>query len=152
MQLIQPLESHLLEMMNWFLTEKELMDWSGPNFRYPFNKSSFIEDIKLDTLNSFSLVSKKSELLAFGQYYQRLNRCHLGRLVVNPEYRGQGIAFELMRRICEVGLKELKVEECSLFVLSHNESAIKAYTKFGFRLDNYPDEISIKNCLYMVKG
>ena len=152
MQLIQPLESHLLEMMNWFLTEKELMDWSGPNFRYPFNKSSFIEDIKLDTLNSFSLVSKKSELLAFGQYYQRLNRCHLGRLVVNPEYRGQGIAFELMRRICEVGLKELKVEECSLFVLSHNESAIKAYTKFGFRLDNYPDEIPIKNCLYMVKG
>lgn len=151
MQLIQPLENHLLEIMSWFSSEKELTDWSGPNFRYPYDISSFVEDLKLNTLSSFSLVSDEFEFLAFGQYYERLGKCHLGRLIVNPKFRGKGIASELMFNICELGLKDLKVKECSLFVLAHNKYAIQAYEKFGFSFVNYPDEISLENCLYMVK-
>jgi len=151
MQLIQPLNSHLLEMMSWFSNEKSLTDWSGPNFRYPFDLNSFAEDLKLNTLNSFSLISNQNEFVAFGQYYQRLGRCHLGRLIVNPKFRGKGIASELMSGLCELGLKNLQLKECSLFVLSHNEQAIKAYEKFGFSFTDYPEEIPLENCLYMVK-
>ncbi|WNC68644.1 GNAT family N-acetyltransferase [Thalassotalea nanhaiensis] len=151
MQLTQPLKSHLLEMMSWFSNEKELTDWSGPNFRYPFDELSFIEDLKLNTLSSFALMSEKADFLAFGQFYQRLGKCHLSRLIVNPDYRGKGIAAQLIRHLCEIGLKELEVKECSLFVLSHNVQAIKAYEKFGFSFDNYPEEISLENCVYMVK-
>lgn len=152
MQLIQPLENHLIEMMSWFSHEQELTDWSGPNFRYPFNLLTFVEDLKLSTLSSFVLVSNESALLAFGQYYQRLNKCHLGRLIVNPKLRGQGIASELIHRLYKLGIKELKVKESSLFVLAHNENAIKAYKKFGFVLANYPEKIPLENCLYMVKS
>jgi len=151
MQLIQPQENHLLEMMSWFSSEQELTNWSGPNFRYPYDISSFAEDLKLDSLSSFVYVSNKSEFLAFGQYYQRLGKCHLGRLIVNPVCRGKGIASKLMSQICELGLKELKVKKCSLFVLANNSNAIKAYEKFGFSFTNYPDEILLDNCLYMVK-
>lgn len=70
--------------MSWFSTEEELSIWSGPGFRYPFDLSSFKEDLKLDSLKSFSFVSHERKLLAFGQYYPRLGKCHLGRLVVNP--------------------------------------------------------------------
>lgn len=152
MQLIQPLESHLLEMMSWFSNEQELADWSGPNFRYPFNLSSFVEDLKLNTLSSFALVSDETEFLAFGQYYQRLGKCHLGRLVVNPKFRGKGIVSKLMHHLCELGLKELNVNECSLFVLAHNDNAIKAYEKFGFSFTQYPEKMPLENCLYMVKS
>jgi ribosomal protein S18 acetylase RimI-like enzyme len=100
MQLTQPLESHLLEMMTWFSNEAELNNWSGPNFRYPYDLSSFTEDLKLNELNSFSLVSDDGEFLAFGQYYQRLGKCHLGRLIVSPNCRGKEIVLELVRRIC----------------------------------------------------
>ncbi|WP_281560411.1 GNAT family N-acetyltransferase [Thalassomonas sp. RHCl1] len=151
MQLIKPQESHLLEMMAWFSSEDELNEWSGPNFRYPYDLSSFSEDLKLDSLNSFSLVSDNNEFCAFGQYYLRLGRCHLGRLIVNPKFRGKGIASQLMRSICDLGLLQLKVKECSLFVLSHNEKAIKAYEKFGFSFAEYPEEITLENCLYMIK-
>lgn len=151
MQLIKPLNNHLLEMMSWFSSEHELIDWSGPNFRYPFNLPSFVEDLKLSTLSSYALVSNESEFLAFGQYYQRLGKCHLGRLIVNPKFRGKGIASKLMYNICELGLKELEVKECSLFVLVHNEKAIKAYEKFGFSFANYPDKMPLDNCLYMIK-
>jgi ribosomal protein S18 acetylase RimI-like enzyme len=152
MQLVKPIESHLIEMMTWFSNEQDLMDWSGPNFRYPFDLSSFVVDLKLSTLSSFTLISHKSEFLAFGQYYQRLDRCHLGRLIVNPNFRGKGIASELIQQICKLGLNDLGIKECSLFVLEHNVSAIKAYEKFGFAFVNYPEEIPLENCLYMVKS
>jgi ribosomal protein S18 acetylase RimI-like enzyme len=152
MQLIEPIESHLIEMMSWFSNKQDLENWSGPNFRYPFNLSSFTFDLKLNTLNSFALVSNESEFLAFGQYYLRLGKCHLGRLIVNPKCRGKGIALELMRQICVLGINELEVEECSLFVLTHNESAIKAYEKFGFTFSHYPEKIPLDNCLYMIKS
>jgi len=151
MHLIEPQENHLIELMSWFNNAQELENWSGPNFRYPYNLSSFIDDLKLSTLNSFVLVSKQSEFLAFGQYYQRLGRCHLGRLIVNPKCRGKGLALELMRHLCELGLNDLELNECSLFVLTHNKSAIKAYEKFGFSFTDYPEEMPLANCLYMVK-
>jgi ribosomal protein S18 acetylase RimI-like enzyme len=140
MQLLQPTEDHLIEMMSWFSSEKDLIDWSGPNFRYLFNLSSFV------------LVVNESEFLAFGQYYLRLGKCHLGRLIVNPNFRGTGIASELIRKICKLGRNELAVTECSLFVLEHNDNAIKAYKKFGFSFVNYPDKMPLENCLYMVKS
>ncbi len=152
MKLITPLDDHLTEMMSWFSNEQELTDWSGPNFRYPYSLASFTEDLKLNTLNSFALVSNKSEFIAFGQYYQRLGRCHLGRLIVNPKFRGKDIASELMLNLCKFGIKALQVDECSLFVLAYNSNAIKAYEKFGFQFAKYPDEIPMENCLYMVKS
>ncbi|MFT7560054.1 MAG: hypothetical protein ACI93R_001969 [Flavobacteriales bacterium] len=78
MELIEPRESHLIAMMSWFSSENELKDWSGPNFRCPLEISSFVEDLKIDTLRSFVLESKESEFLAFGQYYKRWDKCHLG--------------------------------------------------------------------------
>jgi len=151
MQLIKPIESHLIEMMSWVSNAQDLKSWSGPNFRFPFNLASFSEDLKLNTLSSFVLVSNDNEFLAFGQYYLRLDKCHIGRLIVNPKYRGKGIVLELMRYLCNLGMNQLSVKECSLFVLTHNHSAIKSYKKFGFTFANYPEKMPLDNCLYMIK-
>jgi ribosomal protein S18 acetylase RimI-like enzyme len=151
MRLTQPSDANFIELMSWFSTEEELSIWSGPGFRYPFDLSSFKRDLKLDSLNSFSLVSVEGNLLAFGQYYLRLDKCHLGRLIVNPNFRGQGIAAHLIQKLGVLGKTELKTDSCSLFVLGHNKSAIQAYTKLGFSMADYPDEIPLEDCLYMVK-
>ena len=151
MRLTQPSDANFIELMSWFPTEEELSIWSGPGFRYPFDLSSFKKDLKLDTLKSFSLVSEEGDLLAFGQYYLRLERCHLGRLVVNPNIRGQGVSSHLIQKLSTLGKSDLKTDSCSLFVLGHNKSAIQAYTKLGFSMADYPDEIPLENCFYMVK-
>lgn len=151
MRLTQTSDENFIELMSWFSNEDELNLWSGPNFRYPFDLRSFKADLKLDTLKSFSLISNEGEFLAFGQYYLRLGMCHLGRLVVNPNLRGKGIASHLIKQLSILGRSDLRAKSCSLFVLGHNESAIQAYTKLGFSIADYPEEIPLKNCLYMVK-
>jgi len=151
MKLATPTDLQLVELMSWFTSEKELTVWSGPNFSYPFDLKSFKRDLKLNTLASFSMVSNEGDLLAFGQYYLRLGKCHLGRLVVNPRFRGKGIIASLISQLSVLGKSDLNTQSCSLFVLAHNKNAIKAYTKLGFCITDYPEKIALANCLYMVQ-
>lgn len=151
MKLVAPSSDLLKEMATWFQSESDLRAWSGPHFRYPFSSHSFVEDLRLDSLSSFCLVSQDANLLAFGQCYNRLDRCHLGRLVVSPMHRGEGIVDKLIDQLSAYGLKKFDLDTVSLFVLTHNESAIKAYTKYGFRVAEYPEENPLEDCLYMVK-
>jgi ribosomal protein S18 acetylase RimI-like enzyme len=150
MKLVKANDTHLAELMGWFEDEAQLVMWSGPGFRYPYDLVTFKQDLKLTSLPSFSLLSPQGALLAFGQYYLRENRCHLGRLVVNPAHRGQGIAATLIANLAASGKKELKVNSCSLFVFSDNISAISAYQKLGFVKNQYPTDMPLAGCIYMV--
>ena len=151
MRLTQTTDDHCIELMSWFSSEEELGVWSGPGFGYPFDLISFRRDIKLDSLKSFSLISSEQGLLAFGQYYLRFGRCHLGRLVVNPCLRGQGIVAHLIAQLSALGNADLDTDSCSLFVVSDNKSAIRAYLKLDFTRADYPGELPMGNCFYMVK-
>ena len=144
-------DENLNELMSWFTNEVQLQQWSGPNFEYPYTFDSFKRDLRLESLSSFVLLNEANEFVAFGQYYLRVNRCHLGRLIVKPSWRGKGIIAQLISALTVSGKKELGVKVCSLFVLANNKSAIQAYQKFGFSLSQYPEEMFLDNCLYMIK-
>ncbi|WP_259365807.1 GNAT family N-acetyltransferase [Colwellia sp. MB02u-6] len=106
--------------------------------------------MKLESLPSFALLSAQAELLGFGQYYLRLGKCHLCRLVINPIFRGQGIAAHLIQQLSVRGKADLNANSSSLFVVQNNGSAIKTYEKSGFTVACYPEKITVKDCLYMV--
>ncbi|MCL1048290.1 GNAT family N-acetyltransferase [Shewanella abyssi] len=150
-QLTCPKEQHLEEMLTWFHDKQAVFDWAGPNFRYPYSLTSFSEDLSLSKLASFALVSDAQQLIGFGQYYRRLDRCHLARIVISPKWRGKGLAKMLIEQLNAKGLKTLNVKQSSLFVLSHNHQAIYTYQKLGFVKSDYPEAIARKDCLYMIK-
>lgn len=152
MRLTQPTDDHCIELMSWFSSEAELGVWFGPGVRYPFGLISFQHDIKLDSLKSFSLISSAQDLLAFGQYCLRFGRCRLVRLVVNPCLRGQGIVANLVAELSALGNADLNTNACSLCVVSDNQSAIRGYLKIGFTRADYPGELPMENCLYMVNA
>jgi ribosomal protein S18 acetylase RimI-like enzyme len=95
-------------------------------------------------------MSADHKLLGFGQYYVRLNHCHLCRLIVAPSQRGRGLARILIEEIARAGRRASKLKSSSLFVYKDNLAAIKAYEKFGFRVADYPSDDVIENCFYMV--
>jgi len=152
MKLINANDSHIKEMMTWFRNEQSLSLWSGPNFSFPFTFDSFKRDLKIEDLSSFTLVDDKENFIAFGQYYLRLGKCHLGRLVVNPKARGQGIGRYLIDCLSQRGCEALNVSKISLFVLEHNKSALNLYLNYGFTENDYPEPLPLKNCLYLIKS
>lgn len=144
-------EAWLPELMSWFEDPHACRVWGGPGFRFPFTRDTFRADARLDDLATFVLISDGAGLLGFGQYYLRVGRCHLGRLVIAPGHRGRGLGGSLVRELCRAGSADLGVETCSLFVLPGNERAIRLYERLGFAPARYPEpDPMFDDCVYMV--
>jgi ribosomal protein S18 acetylase RimI-like enzyme len=127
------------DLMTWFSDAGQLRTWGGPDFRFPFTAASFREDSKVDSIDSFSLVSEGKSLAAFGQCYLRVGRCHFGRVGVSPQWRGQGLGTRLFREMAGWGLAEFGPRELSLFVNKTNTEAHRLYLRLGFREEPYPE-------------
>lgn len=159
MNLLEPTQELIQEMMSWINDERELSVWAGPNFRYPFTLKSFTEDLQLGELSSYCLSSSDVKaandadaLLAFGQFYQRLDKCHLARLLVAPQQRGNGLVKVLIKSLSACGRQKFGLDGDSLFVLPENTAAIRAYTSIGFEVLEYPEQSPLKDCLYMIRS
>ena len=147
-------DSRLPELMQWFPDAGSCAVWGGPQFRWPFTPASFRTDARIGELPSRMLIDDAGHaMVAFGQFYRRLGRCHLGRLAVRPETRGRGAGTRLIRELCAEGSRALDVAEFSLFVLVRNEPAERLYRRLGFEDAPYPEALSVSEPVrYMVAG
>lgn len=136
--LVPATDAHLAAMTAWFSDAAACRFWAGDAFRFPFTAATFREDTKVDALPSRVLVDEAGRLLAFGQYYERHGRCHLGRLAVSPSERGRGLGRTLVVALVREGAAALGASEASLFVLPENTVAARLYAALGFRSTPYP--------------
>lgn len=151
MKLTRAEDSHVMAMKSWFPDRRSCQIWGGPQFRFPFTDSTFLEDTRSHVLPSYVMLGADDQLLGFGQYYLRAGRCHLGRLAISPEHRGAGLGRWLVGGLAELGVRELGVGECSLFVVADNTPAMRLYRRLGFVETPYPeDDPSVTSLVYMV--
>lgn len=148
LQLSKCTDQELVGVFRWFNSERSVFYWGGPDISYPLQIKRFKTESKFKKSHSYVLKQGR-QLLAFGQIYNRLDHCHLGRLVVSPKYRGQGYGLHLIEALLTEGQNLFGLSNGSLFVLSDNTSAIKLYKKSNFVEAQYPKKIPLENCLYM---
>lgn len=121
MYLAAPTVDAFRQISSWIKTRDQLLEWAGPDVTYPFTAESLMAQILSPNLNSFSLFDRHSvdqdasELIAFGQYYSRLDCCHLGRLIVSPRHRGKKSIDTLVELLNEAGKNDLACSTGSLF-------------------------------------
>lgn len=149
MRLIPIDDAHLAQMMAWFPDADATLVWGGAPFRFPFTAQTFRDDTRLD-LPSYALVDDTGALAGFGQYYRRLDRCHLARLAIAPDARGRGCGTALIGELCAAGRPALGVTGDSLFVLDHNQAAYRLYRRLGFVDAAYPEPLPPAH-LYMTR-
>lgn len=139
------------EIMSWFPDKESVMLWGSPYTRYPLREETFFEDIYWDRVESRIARGDNNELLAFGQFYPKLARCHLARLVVNPEFRRRGVGVNFIDRLMTHGGKHLNTTEFSLYVMTVNKPAWHCYKTLGFHMEPYPHgDPHLDNCVFMV--
>lgn len=148
---LEPIDDERVTLMTtWFADAGACLVWGGVDFRHPFTVQTFREDARVADLPSYALVDGDA-FVGFGQYYRRLGRCHLARLVIAPEARGRGYGTALIDQLCTLGRPALDVAGDSLFVLDHNTLARQLYLRLGFVEAPYPETLPPAH-LYMVRG
>ncbi|WP_395377831.1 GNAT family N-acetyltransferase [Marinicella sp. W31] len=152
-RLIQATFADLEMLKSWFKQQYEVDEWGGPHMRFPFQQSQFLKDIRFADLQSYSLFYGE-QMVAFGQCYDRLGHCHLGRLIVHPQQRRKGFGVHLIEQLTQIGCQKLNTHSVSLFVLKKNHPAKKLYIKLGFVEQIYPGDdldMDINEIAYLIK-
>jgi len=151
MRLVRSSETHIREVMTWFPDRHACAQWGGPAMRFPFTEDSFLEDIHWGKMPSYCAVNAEGDLLGFGQFYEKLGRCHLARLAVAPAFRGQGLGKAFISSLMNISKNQLGKNEFSLYVLEQNKPAIACYQSLGFRRADIREAvIDLKDCVFMI--
>jgi len=118
-------------LMQHFNSLQELTDWGGEGFRFPPRRLDFLQQLYKKDSQSF-ILSQPQGPVAFGQICQRFDRHHLARLLVLPQWRGQGLSQLLLLTLLARGQQQDNKKDFSLFVFKHNLRALHCYQSFGF--------------------
>jgi RimJ/RimL family protein N-acetyltransferase len=67
---------------------------------------------------------------------------HIGRvLICRPEQRGKGYGSRMISLLVDMAFNTMDMQELMLTVFDYNRSAIACYTKIGFRLSGYQENV-----------
>ena len=151
MYLVPSRKTHIPELMSWFPDQQACAQWGGPDMRFPFTEKSFLQDIHWKKMPTYSALTEEGHVLGFGQFYEKLGRCHLARLAVAPQFRGQGLGREFISSLMAISKEQLGKTECSLYVLEQNPQAVACYKSLGLSPVMAPEaDIKLKDCIYMI--
>lgn len=153
MNIIKADSEHAREIMGWFPDKESVILWGSPYTRYPLTEETFFEDIYWSRIHSRVALTDEDELLGFGQFYLKLGRCHLARLVINPKFRGRGLGAKFIATLMDHGAGQLDTRTFSLYVMTVNKPALAVYKNLGFNLAEYPHgDPKLENCVFMIAG
>ena len=100
------------------------------SFGEAWNDGMFIDEIKKDYADYF-VAEENDEIIGYGGIWSIYETAELMRIAVVPEFRGRGIAKEIMKAILECASSR-GCERMMLEVRQSNVSAQELYKKFGF--------------------
>jgi ribosomal protein S18 acetylase RimI-like enzyme len=139
MKILNAQLEHAREIMGWFPDKESVIRWGSPYMRYPLEEQAFLEDILWGRVDSLIAVDDSGRLIGFGQFYPKLGRCHLARLVIAPDMRGRGHGEAFVAALMRHCAERLGATEFSLYVMTANRSALNCYHALGFHLATPPD-------------
>jgi len=136
----------LQTVLTWITSPEDLKRWGGPLLTWPPQAEMTWQQIEAPAHKVFALVDDAGELAGFGQTLIREeNGVHLGRIILSPALRGQGVGRVLMHNLIEKGREHYHPNYFSLYVYSDNLPAVKLYRSMGFVVtESYGEDISCR--------
>lgn len=99
-------------------------------FSQPWSEKGFLDSLESpDTL--YLVVKVQGVIVGYCGLLQSFEEADITNVAVHPEWRGRGIAYQMLQTMMEQG-KTRGIERYTLEVRVSNASAIHVYEKLGF--------------------
>ena len=135
--------SDIDRLLGWIRSPEELMLWTASSFGFPLTREH-IEGHLRDSAERgdrriFKAVEERSQEavghIELGAIDPRNRSIRIGRVLVDPARRGQGLGAAMMRAALATAFQELGAHRVELGVFDVNPAAIACYERVGFRRD-----------------
>ena len=125
-------------MKNWATDERTHSMWCANRFKYPLEKEDFAQALKgvYERCGDLAYVAVIDDTPVGFFCYSLNSDTREGMLkfvIVDPFYRGKGVAQEMFDLILQHVFNETNAEAVQLMVFSQNPRAKKFYEKMGFK-------------------
>ncbi|MBX4149174.1 GNAT family N-acetyltransferase [Paenibacillus lautus] len=130
------------QLIEWSGDEEFLLQWSGPQFKYPLTTDQLIDYIDAandkDTSSKFiyKAVEQNTNQLVGHVSLGNIDRSNrsgrIGKVLINQEHRGKGYGKQIINHVLRIGFEEFNLHRISLGVFDFNTSAIQCYEGVGF--------------------
>ena len=123
------------KIQNWIEDERTHFMWCAGRFAYPLERENFENTLASMTGDTpFVAVTEDGRDAGFlcVSYDSGTKEAMLKFIVLNPEFRGKGIAGQMLDSAMKHAFKNLSAEAVHLNVFTDNVRAKKCYLKAGF--------------------
>jgi len=129
------------QLIQWSGDEAFLLQWSGPQFRYPLSID------QLETYTQGANNKDSSDRLIYKVVDESINETvghlclsldrdnrsgRIGKVLLGTNYQGKGYGEQMIREALRIGFDDYHLHRISLGVFDFNHSAIRCYEKSGF--------------------
>ena len=123
----------LQAVLAWIDSPEALRLWGGHRLTWPPEVEKTWYEIGADGHNTFALVDVDGSLAGYGQTLpHEPARVHLGRIILAPEARGQGVGRVLVGALIGAARENFHAAAITLNVYRENLPAVRLYRSLGF--------------------
>ena len=102
------------------------------SFTNPWTREMYLAELKNEGVSFFYLARDKGrQIVGFCSFWRVLDELHINNLAVVPEFRRQGVATALLRRVMDEAAR-FGIRRTMLEVRQSNTAARQLYERFGF--------------------
>lgn len=117
----------------WIPDAQSCARWAGPRVPFPFSAAELPSLLAVDGAVSYCLAEEAAGPLGFGQHWELLpGAVHLGRIIVSPAARGQGLGRWLCQLLVTQAVHATGATAVTLRVNRDNAAALSLYCSLGF--------------------
>lgn len=128
-----PAPRHFATLGNWISDAEQCQRWAGPKLAFPFDGAALQSLLETEPMDSYALLDLHGHLAGFGQIFRREpDTGHLGRIIIDPQRRKQGIGQILCSELIRAGVARHGFRAMTLWVYLDNAAAIQLYRALGF--------------------
>lgn len=145
---IRPMEPDDLDYLMKWRNSPEAMNYSEHLYGFLFSRDNmmrmvenqFREDGFFPRNKTFMVETVEGEVIGdigYKNWDPRNRSAEIGLEIGEPEYRGQGLGYELVALFTEYMFRHLNINRIELSVLRENPRAMKVYERTGFKPCGY---------------
>ncbi|MFP4698337.1 MAG: ribosomal protein S18-alanine N-acetyltransferase [Eubacteriales bacterium] len=100
-------------------------------FTNPWSKESFNQELR-NRLSLYLIIAVNKDIIGYAGLWKIMDEGHITNIAIKKQYQSKGYGYKLALALLNEG-KKRKIKRFTLEVRKSNISAIKLYSKIGFK-------------------